>query len=329
MSMGYSDNTAVALRDAADAATGNGTFSVALDAHDRDRWASLDALPSPVTVVDAQGIVRWANAAWTHASRARWQRPTDAVGAHYVAACRQGMSFGREALEAIGDGLRAVLSRRRETFEYELASHPAGAEAWFNVTVTPCTVDGRRGAMVQHVDVTDLRQADRRRAVASAVARAMDREDTRRDMLRDVVGVVCELMGWTLAATWRWDHGAGVLRCEGVHPRSFTNTRGWSAVTTASGIAARVWGDHEPRWFDEIDREDAAVMRTALGQHADAVREAVGIPAGREGNVDGVVVFYSPHAHRPDAAMLRLLAMLFTGARWSPASLGEGRRCPF
>ncbi|MFO0608060.1 MAG: sigma 54-interacting transcriptional regulator [Polyangiales bacterium] len=296
-----------------------------LDARDRERWGALDALPSPVAVTGPDGVVCWTNAAWTHQSRERWTRPVEAAGAHYLAVCRQGMGLSRDDLETVGAGLRAVLAGQRATFEHEFACHPAGAEAWYTVSVTPCTTDGRRGVMVQHTDVTDLRQADRRRTVARAVARAMEREEGRREMLQGVVATVCDAMGWCLAATWTWDHATGVLRCDGVQPRSLTATYGWSAVTTAAGIAARVWGDHEPRWFDEIDREDASVMRTALGAQSDRVREAVGVPVGRDGHVDGVVVFYSAHTHRPEPALLKLLAMLFTGARWSPASIADAR----
>jgi DNA-binding NtrC family response regulator len=298
---------------------------VAVDARDRERWGALDALPSPVAVTGPDGLVCWTNAAWTHQSRERWTKPVEATGAHYLAVCRQGIGFSRDSIESVGAGLRAVLSGQRAVFEHELACHPEGAEAWYTVTVTPCTIEGRRGAMIQHTDVTDLRQADRRRSIARSVARAMEREDARREMLQSVVATVCDAMGWCLAATWTWDHATGVLRCDGVQPRSLTASYGWSAVTTAAGIAARVWGDHEPRWFDEIDREDASVMRTALGAQSERVREAVGVPVGRDGHVDGVVVFYSTHGHRPEAALLKLLAMLFTGARWSPASITDAR----
>jgi len=298
---------------------------VSVDARDRERWGALDALPSPVAVTGPDGLVCWTNAAWTHQSRERWTKPVEATGAHYLAVCRQGIGFSREAIESVGAGLRAVLSGQRATFEHELACHPAGAEAWYTVTVTPCTIEGRCGAMIQHTDVTDLRQADRRRTIARSVARAMEREDARREMLQGVVATVCDAMGWCLAAAWSWDHATGVLRCDGVQPRSLTASYGWSAVTTTAGIAARVWGDHEPRWFDEIDREDASVMRTALGGQSERVREAVGVPVGRDGHVDGVVVFYSTHAHRPEAALLKLLAMLFTGARWSPTAITAAR----
>jgi DNA-binding NtrC family response regulator len=308
------------------AVTDGGCAGEALpDTRDRERWSALDALPSPVAVTGPDGVVRWTNTAWTHQSRERWKRPLDAVGQAYLTACRQGAGFPREDLDVLGEGLRAVLAGQRAIFEHEFACHPVGGEAWYSVVVTPCTIDGKRGAMIHHLDVTDLRQADRRRALARVVARAMEREEGRREMFQHVVAAVCETMGWCLAATWMWDHGTGVLRCNGVQPRSLTVTYGWSAVTTAAGIAARVWGDHEPRWFDEIDREDAAVMRTALGIQSERVREAVGVPIGHDGQVDGVVVFYSTHTHRPEPALIKLLSMLFTGARWSPTAQVEAR----
>ncbi len=295
----------------------------AVDGHDRARWGALDALPSAVAVTDGDGVVTWTNAAWTQQSQARWSRPVESVGADYLTLCRQGPGFARGALDALAQGLRAVLHGQRGGFEHEVVCHPDGSEAWCAVTISPCTVAGRRGAMIQHTDVTELRQAERRRVIVRAVARAMEREDARREMLQGVIATVCEAMGWCLAAAWTWDAAASVLRCDGVQPRSLTSTHGWSAVTTAAGLAARVWSDHEPRWSDAIDREDAAVMRTALGAQSERVREAVGVPLGRDGRVEGAVVFYSPHGHRPEGALLQLLTALFTGARWAPTATAE------
>jgi DNA-binding NtrC family response regulator len=293
--------------------------STALDTVDCERWNSLNAMPNQTAVIDPRGIVRWVNTSWEQDSRARWSRPSDAVGASYVSLCRNAMGFSREATTRLADGLRNVLAGA-PSFEIELPRHPEGAEAWFTVTITPCSFEGKRGAMVQQAEVTDLHQANRRRSIARSVARVMEREESRRELLRDVMIRTCDTMGWSLAALWSWDHSDKVLRCESAYSQIPGGGRGWATLTNSAGLAARVWATQGTQWSEGIEREDGAVARTVLSPQAPVPVEAIGMPVGQGGQSDGVVVFYSPHRHRPDAATLQMLSSLMLGATWMPAS---------
>ncbi len=293
---------------------------------DRTRWSSLEALPSPAAVVDAKGSVRWVNAAWRRCLAERAERPGEPVGLSYAHACGRGVGFDHAAVEAAREGLRAVLTGSKTHAEFEAASHPRGAEGWFTVSLTPCALAGSQGALIQMVDVTDVRQADRKRAVARVVARAMSRDDGRPEMLRDVITEVCTLLGWSLAARWSWDRAARSLRCEAVYSQRPDCSRGWGALTNAQGLASRVWASHAPQWSEGLDREDAAVARTVLNDRSETLVEAVGVPVGRDGHPDGVVVFYSDHGHRPDAHFIEVLSSLLVGGAWvsaKPSARGE------
>ena len=287
---------------------------------DVERWSSLDALPSQVAVVDHLGVVRWVNASWARGVVERHGRAVESVGLSFAHACARAMGFGPDAASAARDGLRAVLTGAKGVFEFECAHHPRGGEAWSSVTVTPCEIDGKRGALVQQVDVTDVHQADRRRVVARAVARAMGADGARREMLRDVITQVCAAMNWCVAARWSWDRAAKALRCDAVYSLRPDGSRGWGTLSNTEGLASRVWATHCPQWSESLEREDAAVVKTVLGAQSHQIVEAIGVPVGHAGHADGVVVFYSAHEHRPEAALLDMLSSLLVGGRWVPSS---------
>ncbi len=302
---------------------------IPLPTADRTRWSSLEALPSPAAVIDAKGTVRWVNAAWKRALAERTEHHGEPVGISFAHACGRGMGFDHAAVESARESLRAVLHGSKSHHEFEAASHPRGGEGWFTVSLTPCALTGMQGALLQMVEITDVRQADRRRAVARVVARAMSRDDGRPEMLRDVINEVCTLMGWSLAARWSWNRASQSLRCEAVYSQRPDGSRGWGALTNAQGLASRVWASHAPQWSDGLDREDAAVARTVLNDRSEGLIEAVGVPVGRDGHPDGVVVFYSAHGHRPDAHFIETLSSLFVGGAWVSAktsSRGDATR---
>ena len=320
MSMSYSEGAITA--DLSDHSHGGSSHEPApgvISASERARWATLESLPSPVVVVDERNTVRWANAAWMRAVAERGGRAADAVGVSFAQAFGRGMGCPPDAVDAARDGLRGALSPARRIAEFEITSHPRGGEGWFSVTIAPCTVGDARGAVVQMLEITDVRQSERRRSIARAVARAMGRDDARDEMLRDVITEVCAVMNWSLAARWTWDRAAQNLRCEAVYSQRPDGSRGWGALNNQQGLASRVWRSRNALWSDGLEREDAAVARTVLRARSEELIEAVGVPVGREGRIDGVVVFYSAHGHRPDAHFIDVLSSLFTGGQWTPA----------
>ncbi len=295
-----------------------GAEMVTADPADRERWLSLDALPSAVAMVDRKGNVRWANAAWLRIAAERQEREVTVVGLSFNHVTGRVMGYDSNAAANARDGLRAVLAGSKPACEFEFACHPKGGEAWYALSITPCMVDGERGAMVQQTEVTDLKQNERRRSLNRAVARAMGREDSRREMLRDVITQVLTQMDWCVAARWAWDRASQSLRCDAVYSQRPDGNRGWGTLSNTQGLAARVWTTHCTQWSDGLDREDAAVVRTVLGGASEGVVEAVGVPVGRDGHADGVVVFYATHGHRPDTALMDMLSSLLVGGRYTP-----------
>lgn len=121
----------------------------------------LDALPSPVAVVDEEGTIIAVNSAWMEfSSKNNVPGVTGAgVGANYIdvtiRACGSSSKYGREA----DVGIRAVLNQSipRFTMEYPCLSGPV--PCWYLMTVSRLPQLPIR-ALVLHIDITVRKQME-------------------------------------------------------------------------------------------------------------------------------------------------------------------------
>ena len=119
----------------------------------------LDALPTPVALLDADGTVLHTNAAWRRSAVAGGPSFTVAVGEDYVAAAARGDSGGR----LVADGVLGVLAGLAGEFRHD---HRHCSGRWWQVHVVPADDSGR--AVVVHSDVTERVDAERRAAYDAA-----------------------------------------------------------------------------------------------------------------------------------------------------------------
>ncbi len=129
----------------------------------------LDALPANVAVLDADGKIVSVNAGWRRFGTS--SEPPDrasTVGKNYLEICAQ--ATGADALDAriAADGIRSVLTARRDSFSMEYPCDVLSERRWFRMIVTPLPREHGTGAIVMHVDITGsqegahtLREAER------------------------------------------------------------------------------------------------------------------------------------------------------------------------
>jgi diguanylate cyclase (GGDEF)-like protein len=125
-------------------------------------------LPEYMCVVDAQGVVRGVDAAWSGFVNARYAGPAEIeVGSSYLTGCDSicGPS-GRSGCE-FATGVRAVLGGQREQFAMEYACHTPSAERWFEARVARLPGD-QDLYVIAHRDVT---ASHRNQVRIAAVAR--------------------------------------------------------------------------------------------------------------------------------------------------------------
>jgi signal transduction histidine kinase len=81
-------------------------------------------------------------------------------GANYLQACESATARNTEDAAAFAEGIRAVLSGRRESFEMEYPCHSAIERRWFIGRVTPYFCNERSWAVVAHENITGRRIAE-------------------------------------------------------------------------------------------------------------------------------------------------------------------------
>jgi diguanylate cyclase (GGDEF)-like protein len=120
----------------------------------------LDALEAPTCAVATDGRIIAVNAAWlAFTARAEETSPSWDIGANYLANCeglRLADSHFAPTIAAGEAGLRSVLAGMASRHQHEYAREGDGEELWFSVRVTPAQIDDGLGAVVSHVDVTDM-----------------------------------------------------------------------------------------------------------------------------------------------------------------------------
>lgn len=128
--------------------------------------AWLDALTTRACLVDPDGLIVAANEAWMQFGIEAGAEPSAiGPGADY----RSGLGdsyLGRKAREQLDQALAG--DRTRPVLEYPC--HAPDASSWFATWAAPVDHDGRRCALVQHLDITDYRSALLRAARAEADA---------------------------------------------------------------------------------------------------------------------------------------------------------------
>ena len=119
----------------------------------------LNSLLSHIAVLDAQGVIIAINSAWQQF--ANENGGVDMLGFNYLDVCKNAFDqpYGDKADSAYA-GITAALAGKKEIFCLEYACHSQDQQRWFQMMVTPL-LGSRRGVVVQHLDITERKQAER------------------------------------------------------------------------------------------------------------------------------------------------------------------------
>ncbi len=118
--------------------------------------AILNALPTHVALLDAQGTIISVNAAWRKFAIANvLQSPGYGVGLNYIEICDHAQ--GADAAEAlqVAAGIRSVLAGAARIFSLEYPCHSPTEKRWFQMAVAPLAETSAHGAVVMHLDITE------------------------------------------------------------------------------------------------------------------------------------------------------------------------------
>ena len=140
-------------------------------AEDGSPWADhagllaiIEAVSEAIAVIDEYGVIRLVNRAWQEFSIANGTEAGQparrtGVGTNYLQICAQAAACGSEGAQAVLEGIAAVLDARSPSFSHSYPCDTPDRRRWFSLRVTPL-ISGRRGAVVVHIDVTDVKRAE-------------------------------------------------------------------------------------------------------------------------------------------------------------------------
>ena len=122
----------------------------------------LDALEAPTCAVGSDSTILAVNAAWRGFTAANGGDPEGCgEGQSYLLACTQRPRVRTDPADAliasaVAEGLRSVLDGSLDRFQHEYPCDSPSEKRWFTVRIAPAEIDGARGAVISHVDITAM-----------------------------------------------------------------------------------------------------------------------------------------------------------------------------
>jgi len=181
------------------------------------------------------------------------------------------------------------------------------------------------GTLAGVTDITERKQAEKRRAMEHAVTRVLAEAETVADAMPRIIQTICENLGWACGAHWRWDEKAEVLRCaETWHIRAaevaefivtasttINEAPAWrneAPRAKTGGLVRRVWMDGAPVWFPDV-AQVLGFRRGPIAAKA-GLHSAFGFPVMDAAQPLGVMEFFGRTIEQPDAVLLQTVGAI-------------------
>jgi diguanylate cyclase (GGDEF)-like protein len=123
--------------------------------------STLDALATPIAILDETGKIIAVNAAWGKQNRGNpLVGAACCEGTNYLDACRAALGNGVEEATTIATGIGAMFLNVREEFTLEYPCHTPNERRWFSVCATRFQGSKRVRVVVAHEDITPRKLAE-------------------------------------------------------------------------------------------------------------------------------------------------------------------------
>lgn len=176
-------------------------------------------------------------------------------------------------------------------------------------------VRGEKGVIYASArDITPRKREEARLAAQHAVTRVLAEALTLASATPQILRAVCESLSWDLGAIWRVDDEKKLLRCveawhiPSMHRSAFDAVTRKSTFASGIGLPGRVWAQAEPLCIEDV------TLDTNFPRAAIAVKEglhgAFGFPILLDGEVLGVLEFFSCQIQKPDRRLLDMMGAI-------------------
>ena len=194
----------------------------------------------------------------------------------------------------------------------------AGLNHWRWVEIAASCLRDHRGE-IQRVlyvlhDITERKRAEWRLVGQHEVTRILAESDSVEQAAWTLLRAIGVGLDWSVGALWEMDGAAGALRCievwksEPTAAEDFVRASRSLCLKPGVGLPGRVWSSGQAVWIPDVwvdDNFPRAAMAIRDGLHA-----AVAFPILLDGEILGVMEFFSPVIRHPDNDTLSVMSAL-------------------
>ena len=223
----------------------------------------------------------------------------------------------------------AVMAQAERVLHGETASplehrinHKDGRLRWIRNTPVPHKDDqgGLLGYDGMVSDITERKRAEQFLAVQYTVTRNLGEASSLDEALARILESICgnfRCFLWDLAAFWRVDAEAHVLRCIqtwhalSAHVEEFEAVSREVALAPGVSLPGQVWASGEPAWIADGQKVETNCPRAPYARKA-GFHGTCAFPIGEGKQCVGVIELFSRNIQPPDAEMTRVLVTVGT-----------------
>ncbi len=124
----------------------------------------LNTIPANIALLDANGNIVDVNGAWKNfAASNGFTGNSYAIGDNYLVLTRDSGGSDEKDGKLVAQGIQDVLKNKVDEFVFEYACHSPEAIKWFRMVVTPLKEKEKSGAVVMHIDISQIKRLEQER----------------------------------------------------------------------------------------------------------------------------------------------------------------------
>lgn len=258
-----------------------------------------------VIVANREGKIEWVNVAFERMTGWRLEEVKGRKPGDFL----QGPRTDPEAARIMGARLRAGEGFYTEILNYR----KDGTEYWVNIEVQPILDDEGRLThfMAIETDISEKKRREIRRQLETAIANVIAGNRKRSAVIPAVLKAITTQLGWVLGTWWvPSTRGGGLVLAAEWHGDStvfkpFLEASRKCLFQDGQGLPGRVMASGTSHWVTDV-RQDANFPRREAAAIC-GLTAALAFPVQVDGEVLGVVEFFSLHLDSPDPDLLKSL----------------------
>ncbi len=176
------------------------------------------------------------------------------------------------------------------------------------IVVSPITFHDNPAIYMIMRDITDRKRSALHLEIQYEIAWILAESPTLYVATIKILKIICERLKWDCGAIWAVDKEANVLRCTrdwqipDLKNASFHQESQNLSFASGEGLPGQVWKNRNVIWKSDVLEEDSFLRITSVAQIG--LNTAVGFPIIYEGEVLGVIEFYSTKTLQPNYDLL-------------------------